>query len=159
MFQVFVPNVSFVFRHMNVAYVSHICLQVFFRHECCIYFTHMLSSVLSRCCVCFCNSFKCFSGVFASILDACFKYFICLQTYVAIHLYILKVDRVLHLSPHHMLSHLGVSSPPPSAGDTRCLLPLLSMLVTFGATQAPCGCAKWHGKMTIGADVRTPHPF
>jgi hypothetical protein len=118
MFQVFVLNVSSVFRHMNVAYVSHICLQVFFRHECCICFTHILSSVLSRCCVCFCNGFKCFSGVFASILDACFKYFICLQTYVAMHLYILKVDRVLHLSPHRMLSRLGISSPPPSAGWT-----------------------------------------
>jgi hypothetical protein len=27
--------------------------------------------------------FKCFSGVFVTVLDACFNYFICLQTYIA----------------------------------------------------------------------------
>jgi hypothetical protein len=27
--------------------------------------------------------FKCFSGVFATVLDACFNCFICLQTYIA----------------------------------------------------------------------------
>jgi hypothetical protein len=32
----------------------------------------------------FCNVFfQVFSGVFASVLDACFKCFICLQTHVA----------------------------------------------------------------------------
>jgi hypothetical protein len=30
------------------------------------------------------NGFKCFSDVFASVLDACFKCFICFQTNVAI---------------------------------------------------------------------------
>jgi hypothetical protein len=30
-----------------------------------------------------CNDFQVLLGVFASVLDACFKYFICLQTYVA----------------------------------------------------------------------------
>jgi hypothetical protein len=30
------------------------------------------------------NGFKCSSGIFASVLDACLKCFICFQTYVAI---------------------------------------------------------------------------
>jgi hypothetical protein len=30
------------------------------------------------------NGFKCFSGVFASVSDVCFKCFICFQSYVAI---------------------------------------------------------------------------
>jgi hypothetical protein len=46
----------------DVAYVSHI----------------MFASVLSECCVCFCNGFKCFSGVFANVSYECFKCFICL---------------------------------------------------------------------------------
>ena len=38
-----------------------------------------VASVLSGCCVCF----TWFLSVFANISDACFKCFICLQTYVA----------------------------------------------------------------------------
>jgi hypothetical protein len=30
------------------------------------------------------DGFKCFSGVFASVSDACFKCFICFQTYIKI---------------------------------------------------------------------------
>jgi hypothetical protein len=39
--------------------------------------------VLFGCCVCFLIVFKCFSDVFASVSNACFKCFICLQMYVA----------------------------------------------------------------------------
>ena len=43
---------------------------------------------------------KCFSGVFASISDACFKCFICLQTYVAsVASGCFKSRSVLHLAP------------------------------------------------------------
>jgi hypothetical protein len=57
-----------------------------------------------------CNYFQVFSGVFATVLDTCFKYFICLQTYKVLYLDVLKVDRVLHLPSRFLLSHLGVSS-------------------------------------------------
>jgi hypothetical protein len=39
-------------------------------------------SVLSGCCICFLMACQVFSGVVASVLDACFKCFIYLQTYV-----------------------------------------------------------------------------
>ena len=42
-----------------------------------------VSSVLSGCRTCFYNDFQMFSDVFANVLDACFKCFICLQTYIA----------------------------------------------------------------------------
>ena len=59
-----------------------VCLDVAYVFEICFI------SVLSRCCLCFCNGFNCFSCVFASFSDACFKYFIWLQTYV-LHLNVL----------------------------------------------------------------------
>ena len=52
-----------------------------------------------------------FLGVFSSVSSACFKCFICLQTYVATIVFdISKADRVLHL----------YSSP--SAASSRCVL-------------------------------------
>jgi hypothetical protein len=60
---------------------------------------------------------------------------------------------------------LGVASLSPSAVSSRCLLllstlasirhslPLFSMSVTFGATQAPRGRAKHYGEVL---DIRTP---
>jgi hypothetical protein len=51
--------------------------------------------------------FQVFLSVFASVLDACFKCFICLQM---LHLDVLQVDRVLHLPPYLLLPRLGVSS-------------------------------------------------
>jgi hypothetical protein len=52
-----------------------------------IWMLHMfhtyVASVLSRRCIYFAMSFQVFSGVFVSVSDACFKCFICLQTYVA----------------------------------------------------------------------------
>jgi hypothetical protein len=51
-----------------------------------------------------CNSLSVFSGVFVSILDACFKYFICLHTYVA------------SVASGYFKSRSGVASPSsPSA--------------------------------------------
>ena len=71
--------------YQDVDYVSHICLQVF----------------LSRCYIYFAIAFQVFLGIFASVLDACFKCFIFLQTYVAKIssgiLDVLKVDLVLYM--------------------------------------------------------------
>jgi len=39
--------------------------------------------------------FKCFSGVFASVSDTCFKCFICL--FSILYLNVSKIDRVLHM--------------------------------------------------------------
>jgi hypothetical protein len=60
-FSAFVASVFY----LNIAYVLHICC------ECFIWMLRM-----------FYNSFQVFLGVFASVSDACFKYFICFQTYV-----------------------------------------------------------------------------
>ena len=47
-----------------------------------MFYTYV-ASVLSGCCIYFAMAFQVFSGVFASVSDACFKCFICLQMYVA----------------------------------------------------------------------------
>ena len=71
----------------------------------------MFVSVLSGYCVYFCNGFKCFLGVFASVSDACFKCFIYLQTYVT------------SVASECFKSRLGVASPSsPSAASPQCLL-------------------------------------
>jgi len=49
----------------------------------CIYFHTYDASGLSRCCACL-QWFQVFLDIFASVLDAYFKCFICFQTYVAI---------------------------------------------------------------------------
>jgi hypothetical protein len=114
-------------------YVTSFCSQCFicfFRRMlqvrlsiCCTCFTHMSVSVLSGCCVCFYNSFKYFLGVFTSVLDACLKCFICLQTYVASATSeCFKNRSVLHL-PRLLLPRLlfpapaGHQSPPSSLLD------------------------------------------
>ena len=65
MLQDSVPNISSVFIdvcrkcvYLDVAYVSYIC------------------------CKCFIGILRMFSSVFTSVSDACFRCFICLQTYV-----------------------------------------------------------------------------
>jgi hypothetical protein len=63
--------------HMFFRCILQLCLSGYF-----IFFTHILRSVLSRCCVCL-QWFQVFLGVFACVSDSCFKCFICLQTYVA----------------------------------------------------------------------------
>ena len=52
--------------YLDIAYVSHICLQVFYLDVAYV-----------------CNGFQTFLGVFSCVSQACFKYFIYLQTYVA----------------------------------------------------------------------------
>jgi hypothetical protein len=55
--------------------------------------------------------FKCFPFIFAGVLDACFKCFICLQTYVAsVTSGYFKIDRMLYLPPRFLLPRLDISS-------------------------------------------------
>ena len=98
--QAFVPNISSIFSivcckcvYLNVAYVSHIYC------KCLIWMLRMIY-----------NGFQVFSGVFATVSDACFKFFICFQTYIACMLNVSKVDRLFHLPPRFLLPCLGVSS-------------------------------------------------
>jgi hypothetical protein len=73
--------------------------------------------------------FKCFSGAFACVSEACFKCFICFQTYVAnMHLDVSKINRVLHMGTHVGSGRGQVRSPhvvwqrgqrPGSAVDVR----------------------------------------
>jgi hypothetical protein len=104
-------------------YVVSICSQYFI----CI-FERMLQVCLSGCCIytshicckyfililhMFVIVFKRFSGVFCECFRACFKCFI-LQV---LHLYVLKVDRVLYMGRERgrERSH----AQPPGAGDVR----------------------------------------
>jgi hypothetical protein len=89
MLQVFYMDVAKVDRDdAYVAVVVHLCCKLlfpmfhlFFQTYVasvfiwiyCICFTHMFASILFGCFIYFCNSFKCFSIVFASVSDACFK--------------------------------------------------------------------------------------
>jgi hypothetical protein len=116
----------------DVAYVTmvvHVCCKLlfpmfhlFFQTYVASVFIWMLcmvhtyvASVLFRCCVCFYNGFKCFSGVFANVLDACFKCFINLQMYVASVVY------------GCFKSRSGVACPSsPSVASPRRLLLLLA---------------------------------
>jgi hypothetical protein len=67
-----------------------------------------------------CNSFTCFSGVFASVSYACFKCFISLHTYVA------------NVASGCFKSRSGVASPcSPSAVSPRCLLLSFCYLASF----------------------------
>jgi hypothetical protein len=61
--------------YMHVASICFKCFQVFHTYACkCFIWTlHMFAMI-----------FKCFSGVFASVLDTYFKYFICFLLYVTI---------------------------------------------------------------------------
>jgi hypothetical protein len=72
-----------------------------------------VASVLSECCVC-CNDFQAFFQVFfTSVSEACFKYFICLQTYVA------SITSGCFKS-RSGLAHVAMSSPAVVArGGTR----------------------------------------
>jgi hypothetical protein len=85
--------------YLDVAYVSHICCKC-----------------LSVCCVYVAMVFKCFMCFFASVSDACFKHFICLQTYVAsVVSECFKSKSVLYLPPRLLLPRLVVSSSPSAA--------------------------------------------
>jgi hypothetical protein len=131
----FFLDVCYKCVYLEVAYVSHLCC-----------------SVLSGCCVYFTMAFKCFLYVFASVSDACFKYFIYLQTYVA------SVASACFKSRPDVVSPSSFSATLPQCllllVPTRCPLSLFSMLVMFRAARAPRGRAKWRGKTTAGAEVR-----
>jgi hypothetical protein len=98
MLQVFNLDVAKVY--LNVAYTCMLrayvfkCSQVFhtYVYKCFIWMLHMFAMV-----------FKCFSGVFTSVLDTCFKCFIyhilyCIHRFFCmlqlLHLNVSKVDRV-----------------------------------------------------------------
>jgi hypothetical protein len=129
MLQAYVPTVSSVFSRRTL----QVCL-----FGCCICFTH--------CCKCFIyilhmfyNDFQMFFMCFSSVLSA-FRRMLQL-----LHVDISKVDRVLHLIPRFLLSHLSVSSfsSQRRLGISRPL-PSFSMLMMFKTARAPRGRAKWH---------------
>jgi hypothetical protein len=84
MFKVYVTNIFHLFqtyvvsilpkccRSMHVASIYFNCFQVCHTYKCFICMFHMFVMI-----------FNCFSNVFASVLDDCFKYFIRLLLYVA----------------------------------------------------------------------------
>ena len=119
--------------YLYVAYVSHICCKCFIWMLCMFY-----------------NGFQVFLCVFASVSDACFKYFICLRMYVA------------SVAPRCCKSRSGVASPSSlSAVSPQCFvllpapaghplpLPFFSIPVTFGMARAPCGRAKRHERSSM----------
>jgi hypothetical protein len=102
MFQSYVASVSYGHCKSRSRYCrccnDCICMLQFFVVNVSSFFRCMLQVCLSRCCICFhpyitkcfiwmlrmfCNVFKCFLTVFASVSDACFKCFI-VFTYAAI---------------------------------------------------------------------------
>jgi len=132
--------------HIYVASFCSQCFICFFKHilQVCLYVSHIcLQIFLSRCCLYFCNGFKCFKVFFR-----CFR----------------CMFQVFHLPSHvcfvtvtseYFKSRSGVASPSsPSAASPRCLrsstsrrrlgirrlLPLFSMPVTFGMARGKdCG--------------------
>jgi hypothetical protein len=124
MLQTFVPIVSFIFfRRMlqaclsgYIAYVSRICLQVFYLDV--VYVFAMVSSVFQL----FLQAYH----MYVSSVSFALK-----RMLQVLHLNILKVDQVLHLPPRLLLPRLGVSSSFQLWLGIRRLLPLFSMLVTF----------------------------
>ena len=115
MLQHFVSNVLAIFLdvcckcvYLDVAYVSHIC---------CKHFIWMLRM--------FYMVFKCFSGVFASVLDRCFTCFICLQTYIAsVASGCFKSRSGVASSLSSLFCCLAKVSPPPRAGWAYAAPPL-----------------------------------
>ena len=99
MLKALVLNVSSVFSdvcckcvYLDAAYVFTHMMQVFYLDVAYVY-----------------NGFNCFSGVFASVSNVCFKCFICFQKYVAI------------VTPGCFKTRSGVTSPSlPSAISPRC---------------------------------------
>jgi hypothetical protein len=137
MLQVFHSDVTKVDR--NVAYVAmvvHVCCKLLFLifhlffqtyvANVFIWVLHMfhtyVASVLSGRCVCFTIVFQVFSGVLqvfqmhVSSISSVFRFML--------HLYISKVDRVLHLPPRFLPLRLSVSSSSRHRLGIRCPLPL-----------------------------------
>jgi hypothetical protein len=113
MLHLFQMNVAKVYQNVAyVAMVARVCYKGLFQRFICVFerivasvFIGMLHTFHSHMLQMFyldiayvCNGFQLFSCVFASVSETCFKYFICLQTYVAsIASGCYKVDWVLHL--------------------------------------------------------------
>jgi hypothetical protein len=110
-------------------YVASVCFQCLI----CV-FGRTLQVCLSRCCICFahmckgdvayvCNRFQeNFQVFFASVLEACFKCFICLQTYVASVAFGYFKSRLSVAYLMHMGSRRGAIHPrtqSSDAGDVR----------------------------------------
>jgi len=93
--------------HMNVTKVdcdvSYVAMVVYVCCKLQFSMSHLFFSNTCRKCsylnvAMFTMVFNCFSYVFASVSDACFKCFICLQTYVSnVVGCFLKVDQILHM--------------------------------------------------------------
>jgi hypothetical protein len=106
MLQAFVPIVSSVFQTYVLS--AFIWILYMFHIYVCKCFIWMLRMLLQW--------FQVFSGVFASVSDACFKCFICLQTYVA------------SVASECFKSRSDVASPSsPFATSPRCLLLFLAL--------------------------------
>jgi hypothetical protein len=137
MLQVFQMNVAKV--DQDVAYVAMVMyVQMSVTNVSSMFSEHMLQVCLSGCCICFihtlhmfyldvvygCNGFQVLD-VFSSGLEACFKCFIYLQTYIATVVFVCyKSNRVLHLSS-------------PSAASSRCVLLPVEPFWIGGATPFP----------------------
>jgi len=97
--------------YIHVAIICLKCFQVFHMYvcKCFMWILHMFAMV-----------FKCFSGVFASVSNACFKCFICLPLYVAtVASGCLKIDQVLHMGCAWEAAG-GVDDIHSGVGDIRC---------------------------------------
>jgi hypothetical protein len=145
MLQDFVPNVSAVFPdvyckcvYLDIAYVSHMWCKYF------IWILRMFYMV-----------FKCFSGVFASVSDAYFKCFICLQTYVASVASGCFRTKSGVTSPTSLSYCLAsVSPPPPDASSSflsRCWWRL-------GRHRSHMSAGNDAAKQIACMGVRTPRP-
>jgi hypothetical protein len=107
-----------------------------------------------------CACFAMVSSVFVIVSDACFKCFICLQTYISSVAY------------EYFKSRTGVASPSSSyVVLSWCLLllpiparhpPPPPLLLDIGDVRSDvglCGRTKRHGKGILGMGVRTSCPF
>ena len=80
-----------------------------------------------------------FSGVFTSVSDACFKFFICFETYVA------------SVASECFKSRSGVASlSSPFVASPRCLL-VFFVLVMFRQRGPAWGRAAWVGRVVRAA--------
>ena len=101
-----------------------------------------------------------FQVFFATVSDACFKCFICLQPYVASVVSRCFESRSGVASPSYfILPHLSFSSSFGHWLGIRRPLPHFSMRVTFGVMQALRRHARRGRKQTASASVRTPCPI
>jgi hypothetical protein len=88
----------------------------------------------------FCNGFKCFSGVFASVSDAYFKCYIVLRRMLQLlHLDVSKLDRLLHLPTRLLLPRLGLRCAKRGQAE---VVPLSQAVPTCMRGRV-AACSKW----------------